>query len=83
MKLNKNYFISLKSSVKEAISTIEKSGIQIALVVKSGKLIGTVTDGDVRRAFLNKSIKLEDSIQKVVNKDFKFLYQKDSSKKKI
>ena len=50
-------------------------------MVKSGKLIGTVTDGDVRRAFLNKSIKLEDSIQKVVNKDFKFLYQKDSSKK--
>jgi len=41
------------SSVRQAISHIDQSGMGIALVVSGeGVLLGTVTDGDVRRALL-------------------------------
>lgn len=83
MKINKKYIISPNASVRDAISTIEKSGVQIALAVKSRKLIGTVTDGDIRRAFLNKSIKLDDSISGIINKKFIFINEKDKKKKDV
>ena len=83
MKKNKKYIISPNASVRDAISTIENSGVQIALAVKSGKLIGTVTDGDIRRAFLNKSIKLDDSISEIINKKFTFINEKNNKKKDI
>lgn len=83
MKNIQNCLISSNSSVREAISVIEKSGVQIALVVKYGKLIGTITDGDIRRAFLNKNIKLNDSLKAVINRDFKYVTEKNINKKFI
>jgi dTDP-glucose pyrophosphorylase len=83
MKINKKYIISPNASVRDAISTIEKSGVQIALAVRSGKLIGTVTDGDIRRAFLNKGIKLDDPISEIINKKFTFINEKNNKKKDV
>jgi len=41
------------ASLGEAIKNLDESALQIALVVDSaGKLLGTITDGDVRRAIL-------------------------------
>lgn len=41
------------ATIREAMTTIQKGSIEIALVVDtSGKLLGTVTDGDIRRALL-------------------------------
>jgi len=41
-------------SIKEVLKIIEDGVKQIALVVdKNKKLIGTVNDGDIRRAILN------------------------------
>lgn len=46
--------IPLGSSIQDAISSLEISSMQIALVVSEGnKLEGTLTDGDIRRAFLS------------------------------
>lgn len=45
--------IGLDSTVIDVIQTIEQGAIQIALVVDSeGVLLGTVTDGDIRRGLL-------------------------------
>lgn len=45
--------VSCDATVRETIVSLEKSGMQIALVVSSDNhLLGTVTDGDIRRAFL-------------------------------
>lgn len=50
---SEHLFISPDSKIIEAIQCIEKNGVQIALVVdKARRLLGTVTDGDVRRAIL-------------------------------
>ena len=39
-------------SMKSAIEILDKEKIRIVLVLENGKLIGTVTDGDIRRGLL-------------------------------
>jgi nucleoside-diphosphate-sugar epimerase len=51
------------STIKEALKIIDSGAIKIALVVDSDdKLLGTITDGDIRRAILDGK-DLEDSIE--------------------
>ena len=69
MILKKISRISIKknSKIKEAILSLNKSGNQIVLVLDNNKkLIGTITDGDIRRGIL-KGYKLSDSVSKVLN----------------
>ncbi len=55
------------ASILSAMQTINTSAIQIALVINEQKhLMGTVTDGDIRRAIL-KGISLDSSITSVMN----------------
>ncbi|BDY13558.1 nucleotidyltransferase family protein [Hydrogenimonas cancrithermarum] len=57
--------LSPKASIKEALGIIDSGAVKIALVVdERNHLLGTITDGDIRRAILNgKSI--ENSIEGV------------------
>ncbi len=67
MKDWKTSLVSPDVSIRKAIHAIDQSGIQIALVADgNGTLIGTVTDGDVRRALL-KSISLDDPVSAIMN----------------
>jgi len=60
--------LKISSSVKEALSVINSGAIQIALVLdEKNKLIGTVTDGDIRRGLL-RGLELDDSIESIINK---------------
>jgi len=55
------------STIREIIQKIDASRLQIALVVdQDRKLLGTVTDGDVRRGLL-RGLSLEDSARNVMN----------------
>ena len=59
-----------ESNIKKVISTIEKGGLKIALIFdKENKLLGTVCDGDIRRALL-RGLTLESSISEIINKKF-------------
>lgn len=68
----KNWFqvaVSPFLSIKDVVDVIDKSSLQIALVVDQDNcLLGTVTDGDVRRGLL-KGLKLEDSVDNIYNKN--------------
>jgi len=56
-------------SIKEAIEIITVSSMQIALVVdENNKLLGTVTDGDVRRGII-RGISLDDAVERIMNKN--------------
>ena len=47
--------ISTESTIKEALNAIDLGAVKIALVVnKDNKLLGTLSDGDVRRGLLRK-----------------------------
>jgi dTDP-glucose pyrophosphorylase len=55
--------------VRDAIESIDAGGIEIALVIDDRRrLLGTVTDGDVRRALL-AGVMLEDPIDTIVHRD--------------
>lgn len=63
----KKTLISPATSIKKAIEVIDSEAMQIAMVVdKSMRLMGTVTDGDIRRGIL-KGISLEQEVQHVMN----------------
>lgn len=60
IKLNKN------SPIKEALQIIDNGAMQIALVVdENDKLLGTLTDGDIRRGLL-KGLDLDSSIESII-----------------
>tara|TARA_Y200000002_G_scaffold358074_1_gene341140 strand:+ start:972 stop:2021 length:1050 start_codon:yes stop_codon:yes gene_type:complete len=71
-KLNSNEIDTIFDhlSIKEALSCLNKSINKIILVTnKNYILIGTLTDGDIRRGLL-KGIDLDQKIEKIMNKKF-------------
>ena len=68
MKDIQNIKLSKNASIEEALKVIGDGAMQIALVVdKSDKLIGTLTDGDIRRGLL-KGLDLKSSIKSIIFK---------------
>jgi len=67
MKNIEEHLLAVEADIKQAIATIERSTAKIALVVDAQRrLMGTVTDGDVRRAILNGA-QLSDPVSRVMN----------------
>jgi len=65
MKDWKKTSVAPGTSIKETMAVIDKSSLQIALVVDpDDKLLGTVTDGDIRRGILN-GISLEEPVKRI------------------
>lgn len=63
----KRTLISPKTTVLEAMQVIDRSALQIALVVDTDRqLLGTVTDGDIRRGILGQ-VGLNDSVARIMN----------------
>jgi len=57
------------ASLKEAIAAIDGSSLQIALVIDGdGRLCGTVTDGDIRRAILH-GVSLDSPVSERMNRN--------------
>lgn len=61
--------VPLGSTIQQAIYSLETSSMQIVLAVTEGnRLAGTLTDGDIRRAFL-KGLKLDSVIDDVIHRN--------------
>jgi dTDP-glucose pyrophosphorylase len=68
MKNIENLKLNINSIIKEALEIIDKAAMQIALVVdENDKLIGTLTDGDIRRGLL-KGLDLNSPIESIIFK---------------
>ena len=68
MKKIDNLKITKSLTINEALKTIDSGGMKIALVVdKKGKLLATLTDGDIRRGLL-KGLDLNSSIENITFK---------------
>jgi dTDP-glucose pyrophosphorylase len=66
LKNYKNILLKPTSTIKEALNIIDSGAMQIALVTdENEKLVGTVTDGDIRRGLLN-NLSLDDSIETII-----------------
>ena len=73
----KKVLISEKMLTHSAMERLQKTGEQCLIVVDKNKaLLGTITDGDIRRAILEKS-KISSSIKKIYRKKCIFLSKKN------
>ena len=73
--------VNKKSSLKDALRSIDKNAKGLVFVINNtGRMVGILTDGDVRR-WLLKSGDLNDSITKMMNENFVFAREDDSIEK--
>jgi len=65
-KIWRTLVLSINSSIKDAIIKLNDTGLQIILVLdRNDILLGTITDGDIRRGIL-RGERLEDSIGNIM-----------------
>ncbi|MBV1952186.1 MAG: nucleotidyltransferase family protein [Cycloclasticus sp.] len=69
MKGIENIRLSLGSTIKEALEIIDSGAMKIALVLdENEKLLGTVSDGDIRRGLL-KGLNLKTRVDQILHKN--------------
>jgi dTDP-glucose pyrophosphorylase len=57
------------ASLRDAIRSLDESAMQIVLIVdEAGRLVGTLTDGDIRRGLL-RGMTLDDRVERIVAPD--------------
>ena len=65
----KQVLVKLGISLRQALKQMDKAALQILIVVDDkGKLLGIVTDGDVRRAIINE-VGFGEPIEKIMSKN--------------
>ena len=47
------YIVSVTDSIRSAMEKIDANHHRVVVVIDGGKVVGTVSDGDIRRAFLH------------------------------
>lgn len=68
MEQTANLVLKSENTVRDALAKLVKNGRQIILVVdENGRLIGTVTDGDIRRGLL-RDVSLDSELSAIVNR---------------
>lgn len=70
--------VSCKATIRDALAKISVNGRQIVMCVNGGRVIGTITDGDIRRAILG-GMEPGDSIESICNRDFIFVNTYDEN----
>lgn len=61
--------IDAEATIQEAIRNLDKSGFQIVMMVDRGRaLLGTITDGDIRRGLL-RGLDLNSPAQDIINRE--------------
>lgn len=79
MKIDQDTLISADQSIKAALKKLSKTGYKTIIVVDDGgRIIGTITDGDIRRHLL-KGGGLDSDIKGVFNRNPVYIFKKDYS----
>ena len=60
--------LSEENLIKDVIKNLNKTNLQIALITRKKKLIGTITDGDIRRGLL-KGYSIKENLKKILKKN--------------
>ena len=78
------YTIDKNASIKDALVLLDKlsDDVLTLFVLADNKVVGTITDGDIRRALI-RNISIDASVTDVMNKDFKYISLKENNIQKI
>jgi CBS domain-containing protein len=85
MKLDPNnleYIINCESDIEGAWAVIEKNKHRSAIVLDGNRVVGTVSDGDLRKAML-AHILLSSPVAEVMNTNFIYLGKNETEKAKM
>jgi len=75
-KFNSQFFITPESKIGDAFSQFKLLGISCLVVVKKSKFLGTITDGDIRKALLQNA-NMRTPIEKIYQKSAFFFTEND------
>ena len=85
--MNKNiskYIISKYKKVEDALKIIDRNGEKTCFIVDEKKrLVGSLTDGDIRRNIFKRKKSIRENVLKFCNKNTKFLVENNYDKEKI
>ena len=71
------------SSINDCIKAIDESGAQIVFVINlSNKVLGTISDGDIRRAMLG-GLNFNQPAKNIMNSDFHKISKEDDSRQAL
>ena len=73
-----NLYVNLDSKLSDVMLAIDKNGKGVCFITNEKKLVGMMSDGDVRRTIL-KGGKLDDPTENYMNKQFAFLHVDSSA----
>ena len=76
-----SYIVNIESTIIAAMNKINQNAKGIIYVTNHDKLIGVVTDGDIRRYILAEG-NLEKNILEILNKNYKFLFENEENNAK-
>ena len=72
----KFFLVKKKNTLKEALKSINNNGNKCVVVVdERNKLLGTLSDGDIRKAIIKK-VNINSSIEKYFNRKSYFVNKK-------
>lgn len=77
--MNKKFIINEFSTIKDAliaINDITHDGESLVVVNSEQEIIGTLTDGDIRRGLI-AGAELTDSVRKIMHRDFRYIKHSD------
>ena len=78
LKTYQEHFLPGTSSIEDAIARLDKIATKLIMVVNSDDLLlGTVTDGDIRRALL-RHLPIDTQLSNIMNTQPKYISQNDS-----
>ena len=60
------------ATMAEVVEVIDRGAVQIALVVNENESLGTVTDGDFRRALL-RGLSMQTPVEQFMHREFRYL----------
>lgn len=75
--LYEKYKITIENTIIEAIDSIEKYKGGFIIVEQEGRVVGTLTDGDIRRALLN-GYSLNAKVKEIIKGEFEFITSSDT-----
>lgn len=71
VEIFENYIINIDSDIFHCLPKFEVNNLGSLLVVKDSMVVGTITDGDIRKALINNRL-LTMPIKHVMNSSYKF-----------
>ena len=81
--MDKNIFkINIDSTIREALELINLNKNGAIFVEQKNRIIGIITDGDIRRSLL-KDITIDEKINNIINSNFVYLSEEQASRENI